>query len=69
MLPDGLIEKYSTKFITDNICSQLDEGGYRYTMIYDINYKCNIASEINKNDTYITIYRGRKKSNFNMKGW
>ena len=68
ILPGGYIEKYSASLIYDHLYSQMDEKGYRHTIIDDIVDHQNISSGIERCDAYVTSSRGHRKRKLATKG-
>ena len=58
--PAGMIQQYSANIIAENLYSQVDEDGRRYTMLDDIVEYSNDANAIDKDNGWITNQHGTK---------
>ena len=67
--PDGMIQQYSANIIAENLYSQVDEDGRRYTMLDDIVEYSNDANAIDKDNGWITNQHGRRTRKVTTKGW
>ena len=66
---DGQIELMTANIITENLLSQVDEEGYKYLMIDEIEGHRKTSEAITKSDGTYTTRSGQQRAKRTTKGW
>ena len=69
MFPDGSIQQYAANLIAENIYSQVDEDGHRYTLMDEIVDHWKDDTAYDKANGFVTDKYGNKSRCTTTKGW
>ena len=66
---DGIVATLAANVISNNILSQVDEGGHRQLLMDDIIDHCSNKDAIKEVDAFYTTRSGTKRRWQTIKGW
>ena len=69
MFPDGAIHQYSANVIAENLYNQVDEEGFRYTIMDEIVDHKRGPSALDEEDAFTVDKYGRRKRKLTTQGW